>query len=369
MAFDFERSEELSLLVRTARELAEQQLAPAQRDSERARGVADDLRRGFDSVGLSRLELPESLGGAGLGALARVLVNEELGAGDPGAALALDPAGVALYAVEELAGEGALGELIAPLLDEPGARALLALAPDGLDLGTERIEARLPWVAAARCDLLVLLDRRRAVVVREGLELEPVPGSGLRAAGASSLSVADAPVLARYEDEAGASRALARARLHTASLLLGVLRKASEYARAYAQERVAFGKPIAHHQALAFMLTDMHAAVELARLLVHEAAWWIDQRRDDAAACAACASAFVEVVEASRFIGPAGVQVLGGHGFMQDHPVEKHNREARALSLLLGGVDAAREDAGRVLAEEAAPVALSTAQGEGEWTS
>ncbi len=370
MAFDFERGEELSLLVRTARELAEQQLAPAQRDSERARGVADELRRGFDSIGLSRLELDESVGGAGLGALSRVLVNEELGAGDPGAALALDPAGLALYAVEELGcGAAPLQELIVPLLEQPGARALLAPAPEGLDLEAERIEARLPWVPADRCDLLVLLGRERAVVLREGLELEPVPGSGLRAAGASSLSIVRAPVVERFHDPVSASRALARARLYVASLLLGVLRQASEYARAYAQERVAFGKPIAHHQALAFMLTDMHAAVELARLLVHEAAWWIDQRRDDAAACAVCASAFVEVVEASRFIGPAGVQVLGGHGFMQDHPVEKHNREARALSLLLGGVDAARDEAGRALAGEAPPVALSTAQGEGEWTS
>jgi alkylation response protein AidB-like acyl-CoA dehydrogenase len=56
------------------------------------------------------------------------------------------------------------------------------------------------------------------------------------------------------------------------------------------------------------------------------------------------------------------VQVLGGHGFMQDHPVEKLMREARALGLLLGGVDAAREDAGRLLCAGSPPVPLSCAQ-------
>jgi alkylation response protein AidB-like acyl-CoA dehydrogenase len=59
------------------------------------------------------------------------------------------------------------------------------------------------------------------------------------------------------------------------------------------------------------------------------------------------------------FVTPNGVQVLGGHGFMQDYPVEKWMREARALGLLAGGVDAAREDAGRELAACEPPLALT----------
>jgi alkylation response protein AidB-like acyl-CoA dehydrogenase len=100
----------------------------------------------------------------------------------------------------------------------------------------------------------------------------------------------------------------------------------------------------------------MHMAVEGARLLVHDAAF----RCERGLPCEAeCASAFVEAVEASRLVGPAAVQILGGHGFMQDHPVEKYMREARALGLLAGGVDAARELAGlRVCASEP-PVELS----------
>ena len=363
MGFDFEPGEELSLVQQTARELGEQQLRPAIRTSESARTVDAGVRRAWDGVGLSSLELPQALGGAGLGAVARVLVGEELGAADPGAAVALDTLGPALYPLMELADNAALAELAAPLLREPGARALLVTHMDAqLEVSDTRVTGWVPWVPASRADLVVVLTTDGAVAMREGIALQPVHGSGLRAAGGSALQLnAATPVFSRFADAAGAARALGRARLYVASLLLGVLRQASEYARTYAQERVAFGKPIGHHQALAFMLTDMHSAVELARLLVQEAAWLCDAGMPFEAHAA---SALVETIEASRFVGPGGVQVLGGHGFMQDHPVEKYNREARALSLLLGGIDAARQDAGAALARSDLPVPLSSWEGE-----
>jgi alkylation response protein AidB-like acyl-CoA dehydrogenase len=120
--------------------------------------------------------------------------------------------------------------------------------------------------------------------------------------------------------------------------------------------RVAFGKPIAHHQALAFLIADMRTAVDGARVLIQEAAWHLDEGNP---AESLAASAFAEAIEASSFVGPNGIQIFGGHGFMQDYPVEKHMREARALGLLLGGFDAAREDAGEHLCATGAPVSLS----------
>ena len=70
-------------------------------------------------------------------------------------------------------------------------------------------------------------------------------------------------------------------------------------------------------------------------------------RRLDAGEDAAqrAAAAFVETVDASRFVGPNGVQLLGGHGFMRDFPMEKAMRDCRALGLLAGGVERARDDA------------------------
>jgi alkylation response protein AidB-like acyl-CoA dehydrogenase len=364
--FDLGIGEDLQILVDTARSFAQGELAPRLRASEEARAVAPGLRRSFAQIGLARLELPEELGGAALGALARALVNEELAAADAGAALALDPLGPALYALGELGGEAALRSFALPLLEREGSRALLVHARDAkLEIGATAVSGTIPWLPADRVDLLVVLGVEGAVVVERGFELDRLRGAGLRAAGASELRLAAAPIAARWLGSAEAARALGRARLHTASLLLGVLRQAAEFSREYAQQRVAFGKPIAHHQALAFLIADMRAAVDGARLLVHEAAWHAERGLGFEALAA---SAYAEVIEASRFVGPNGVQILGGHGFMQDYPVEKYMREARALGLGLGGIDAAREDAGRALCAQPGPVALSHLEGSA-WNS
>jgi len=354
--FDLNPGEELGLLVETARSFAENELAPELRRFESTRAVDETVGRKFSQIGLSGLEIPESLGGSGLGAVARVLVNEELGAADAGAALALDPLGPALYPLLELGDESALPELITPLLEREATRAVLVSDRDGkLEIGADSVSGRIPWVPADHVDLLIVLQGDGALAIRGGMKTSTVRGSGLRAAGASELQL-DKAVAKRWQGEPGARRALARARLYVASLIVGVLRQAAEFSRKYALERTAFGKPIAHHQALAFLITDMRTAVDGARLLVQEAAWHCDQGLPCEGLAAA---AFVEAVEVSRSVGPNGVQILGGHGFMQDFPVEKYMREARALGLMLGGVDAAREEAGRLLCEGDTPVALS----------
>jgi alkylation response protein AidB-like acyl-CoA dehydrogenase len=358
--FDLDPGDELELIRETAASFAADALAPRLRDAERARDVEPEVRAAFAEIGLAGLELPEVLGGAGLGALARALVNEELGAADPGAALALDALGPALYPLLELGGEVWLRELALPLFATEGARAVLVWEGEAsLRLDERSVSGRVPWVPADRVDLLVVLGRDGAVAVREGITMEKLPGAGLRAAGAAELRLAAAPLATRWRDPTAAARALARARLHVASLTIGVLRHAADFSRHYALERRAFGRPIAHHQALAFLITDMRAAVDGARLLIHEAAWRLDHGLP---AEAVAAAAFAETVEAAAFVGPNGVQILGGHGFMQDYPMEKAMRESRTLGLLLGGVDLAREDAGRALCAEPVPVALSSAE-------
>ncbi|HKJ24555.1 MAG TPA: acyl-CoA dehydrogenase family protein [Myxococcota bacterium] len=361
---DFSLPAELELLRETARELARDHLAAHERALEASRGPDDALLGLAHEMGLARVELPESLGGAELGALARAVVLEELGAGDPGAALALDPLGPAAYVLAELGGPEALETFGAPMLAEPGARTLLVYdrTPRLVDSGG-KVTGRFPWVPADRADLLVVLEMERAYVVREGIALEPLRGAGLRSAGAGELRLDDAPIAASWVSTPATRRAHARARLYVASLLVGVLQRAFEYARDYALERVAFGKPIAHHQALAFLIADLATAIDGCRLLVHDAAWRLDQGDD---AVEACAAAFVECCEQSMFVTPNALQLLGGHGFMQDHPVEKFMRDARALGLLLGGVDTAREDASRDLGDARPPVALTL--GEASWT-
>jgi alkylation response protein AidB-like acyl-CoA dehydrogenase len=353
------REPALQLLRKPARNFPNQRLRPRDRDFEAARDVDPATRNAFAEIGLAAVELPESLGGAALGAQARVLVLEELGAADAGAAFALDPLGAAWYALAECGDDATSLALARPLLARPSARAVLAWNGDArvaFDNGTAT--GAIPWVPAEHVDLLVVLDADRVAVIDAGIAATPLRGAGLRAAGAAELRLERAPVRAWWVNPRGARRALARARLHAASLLVGVMRAACDFSRDYALQRVAFGRPIAHHQALAFLIADMAMALEGTRLLVHEAAARLD-RGDDAEE--ACATAFLEASEQSLFVTPNAVQILGGHGFMQDYPVEKWMREARTLGLLHGGVDAAREDAGTSIVAEAESLALAGA--------
>jgi alkylation response protein AidB-like acyl-CoA dehydrogenase len=343
---DFEIGDELELVRQTARGFADDHLRSQLREHESARAPSAAAREAFAEIGFATLEWPEGEPAAELGALARCLVVEELAAADPGAALALDPLGPALYPLAEFGGREAVESFAAPLLGEAGRRAVLvwngAGARGSLERRADTLGGVVPWVPADRVDLVVVLDEEGAAVIEQGIELEPRRGSGLGAAGASELTLHAAPLAAEWRDPAAAGRALARARLYVAGLLVGVMRESADYSRLYALDRVAFGKPIAHHQALAFLIADMAIALESARVLAWQAAWRLDAGLD---AEEACATAFLEAAEAALFVTPNGVQILGGHGFMQDHPVEKFMREARTLGLLFGGVDAAREDA------------------------
>ncbi len=348
--------EDLELIADTARRFGQDMLTPKLRDAEAERSIDDETRQAYHETGLASLEWPEEIDGAGLGSVARVLVNEELGAADAGAAIALDDLGPALYPVLEMGGDASQLTQAGPSSGGPTVRSLLVTNFDGdLQLKKGRVNGRIPWVPAGEADTIVVLTADQTAILRSGFSFDPIRGAGLRAAGASELQIVDAEAEVLRVDADGAGRARARARLYVSSLLLGVMRAACDFSRNYAQERKAFGKPIGHHQALAFLMTDMQMALDGARLLVHDAAWRLDNGLPGESAAA---SAYAECIECSRLIGPSGVQILGGHGFMADYPVEKHMRESRALGLLFGGFDAAVEESGRQICSNDSPLEI-----------
>ncbi|MFW6093844.1 MAG: acyl-CoA dehydrogenase family protein [Pseudomonadota bacterium] len=331
---DFGLDDEIRILLDAVERFAREHLEPRARDAEAARRPDRDTTAVYESLGLMGLEAPGFE--PGLSMVARCLVNATLGRGDPGAALALDRLGAAAYAFWAADDAEAVDAIIA----DPGRRAWLAAPEDGMINVSEReANGELHFAPAGITDL-VLLSPAGIAHIREGFEAVPVRGAGLRAADPVRLQLSGAPVA--HFRRVATTPVLARARLYVASLLLGVMEAAAAYARDYAVERITFGRPIAHHQGMTFLLTDMNTAVTGTRLLIEEAAWRLDAGED---ATEACATAFAEAAEQAAVIGPDAVQVLGGLGFMQDYPVEKHMREARALGLLHGGIDHAREDA------------------------
>jgi len=324
MSFRLALSDEERLVQETARRFAEDRLLPRLRAHEQARGVAPELVREFAALGLV---------GAEAGAFVRALVLEELAAVDPGAAVALDGTGPAIGFPDAAAA---------------GCRAVVVDdVDDRFRLHDGRLDGEAPWVPADRIDVAVVLKDERAHVVREGFRLTAVKPCGLEAAGASRLVLAGAPVAAVVEVRHG------RAHLRTwvAALLVGAARGAHHYAMRYATERTAFGRPIAHHQALAFLIADLAIAVDAARLAVWRAAAALD--RGETAEWEA-ATALAEAAEQALFVGPSAVQILGGHGFMKDHPVEKWMRDIRTLASLGGGREAAEVAAAGLAVEHEA---------------
>jgi alkylation response protein AidB-like acyl-CoA dehydrogenase len=339
---DFGVSDEDQLILDSLTGFAAEQLRPNLRAHEAARAVAPAVAATFGEMGFERLELAEDLGGAGLGTLTRVLANVTLARADAGAALALDRLGPALYALGALGGAAALERFALPLLDKPDARAVLIVDHQDRRLSAgDRISGPTAWAPTNRADLVVGLGPSSGWVLEGPGRVEPARGAALHAAGASRVSY-EGRLAAAWTDADAAARALAKGRVYIAALMVGVMEDAAEFSRDYAQGRVAFGQPIAHHQGLAFLIVDMFTAVAQARLLVEDAARRIDAGDD---AVQAAASAFVECAEASRFVGPNGVQILGGHGFMRDYPVEKAMRDMRALGLMAGGLHRAQDEA------------------------
>ncbi|MEZ0122565.1 MAG: acyl-CoA dehydrogenase family protein [Candidatus Reddybacter sp.] len=350
--FELDPGEDISLIVDVVQRFATDILSQQYRDFEADKALPDTVLNRYSALGLSAMELPEILGGAGLGSRAKCAVLEELGYGDPGAALALDGIGPTLYAISELGGDSALENIILPRLNDPNARIALvwdagdARKKHNLRRSNNHYSGTVPWLPCADADLLVILDKQGASLIESGFTFSPLKGSGLRAAGAAELTLVQAPIAERWDNAAGAARALAKWQLYIAALLVGVSRVAADTSREYAMERVAFGKPIAHHQALAFLITDMRTAVDSSRLLVQDAACRADAGQPFEAVAAA---AFVEAVENALFVTPNALQIFGGQGFMQDLPLEKYMREARTLGLLAGGIDLAKEIAGQAL--------------------
>jgi alkylation response protein AidB-like acyl-CoA dehydrogenase len=123
-------------------------------------------------------------------------------------------------------------------------------------------------------------------------------------------------------------------RLATAGLALGVARAAFEYARNYARERDAFGIKIAQKQAVAFMLAEMATDIDAIRMLTWEAAWMADTRKPEASKSAYLA--LTGATDMAMMVTDRAVQILGGHGYIREHPVELWMRNGRGIATLTG---------------------------------
>jgi alkylation response protein AidB-like acyl-CoA dehydrogenase len=124
-------------------------------------------------------------------------------------------------------------------------------------------------------------------------------------------------------------------RLAWCALALGTSQAVLDYVTPYVKERHAFGEPIAHRQSVAFMVANIAIELQGMRLVTYKAASRVAQGKD---AAREIALARRLCAEKGMQIGLDGVQLLGGHGYVKEHPVERWYRDLRAIGLMEGAV-------------------------------
>jgi alkylation response protein AidB-like acyl-CoA dehydrogenase len=172
-----------------------------------------------------------------------------------------------------------------------------------------------------------------------GLEIEAEPAMGLRAAGMSRLLLdgVKLPETALLGQGSGDDYAecVRLSRLGWCALSLGTARAVLDYVIPYVNEREAFGEPVSHRQSVAFMVANIGIELEGMRLVTYRAASRAEQGRSFARETALARRL---CTERGMQIGTDGVQLLGGHGYVKEHPVERWYRDLRSVGLMEGGV-------------------------------
>ncbi len=357
----FSPSEEQESARDAMRSFAAQAMRPIARDCDESESVTDAFLEQAWELGLAATQLGEDVGGYGSprSPLTNAIVLEELAHGDAALALAATAASGFAYAIADQGSAEQRQALLPAFCGERFHAAAIALIEPRPAFDVERLDTRAErdgggYVLHGEKSFVVLADRAEhfLVIARNGDR----PDAFIVERDASGLTIGDrelhlglkslptaslqldgvrVPADARLggEDGADVGRIVNQSRTALVAVLTGLSRAVLDYCVPYAKERVAFDEPIAKKQSIAFRLAEMHMEIDCARWMTWKAASQLEAGVD-ATKSAHLARLFV--TEKAMWIADHGVQVLGGHGFIRDNPVEMWYRNARTLGVLEG---------------------------------
>ncbi|MCA2206435.1 MULTISPECIES: acyl-CoA dehydrogenase family protein [Nocardia] len=362
--FDLTPTDDQKMIVETVKDFAGEILRPAAYEADAAAKAPRDLLDRAAELGITLINVPEELEGAAAerGAVTNSLVAEALAYGDMGLALPiLAPSGVAVAlsqwgtdAQQRTYLPAFTGENVpqaSVVISEPRAlfdpfalQTKATRSPSGYRLNG--VKSLVPAAADAELFLVAAeLDGRPALFIVEsdaaGLVVEADPSMGLRAAGLGRLildnvAVGTDAILGDGDAAARAAEyadAVQLARLGWASLAVGTGQAVLDYVIPYVNEREAFGEPISHRQAVAFMVANIAIELDGLRLVTLRGASRAEQGLSFAREAALARKL---ATDKGMQIGLDGVQLLGGHGFTKEHPVERWYRDLRAIGVAEG---------------------------------
>jgi len=381
---DFQLSEEHRLIQQTARRVAKEVIASRAAEMDITGEYPHDIFKAFKDTGLTGLTIPTQYGGSGAGMLALALAVEEAAKYCCASGLMLLLSALPSQPVmiggderqKQWIGKGiASGEIKGAFcLTEPNhgsdaGNLETSAKKDGDDyvINGEKMYISGGTVA----DYIVCFARTNGTPGPKGIGAFLVetksPGfkvvgqdrkMGVRGVPTADIVLEDVRVprenLIGGAENQGFNHAmmtLNSCRPVVGARGVGLAEGAMTYALEFARQREAFGKPIADLQAIQFMFAEMAIAIEAARLLVYQGAWRVDQGlySREHAAYLSIAKAFA--TETAVKVSSDALQVLGAQGYMMDHPLERHYRDARQLMIVEGTSQVQRVVIARALLE------------------
>ncbi|GJH11597.1 acyl-CoA dehydrogenase family protein [Caballeronia novacaledonica] len=359
-------TEEQRMIRDAARQFATEVLAPNAGQWDKDGAIPDAVVRQLGELGLLGMVVPAELGGTFSDYTAYALAMEEIAAGCASCATMMSVHNsvgcgpILAYGTDAQKAEWlpklASGEIIGAFcLTEPQAGS------EANNLRVRAVEKDGKWVLSGSKQFVTNGKRAGVAIVfavtdpdqgKRGISAFIVPTDtpgfnvgapehklGIRASDTCPITFDDCAIPAanllgkRGEGLKIALSNLEGGRIGIAAQALGIARAAFDAARAYAKERVQFGKPIHEHQSVANMLADMQTQINAARLLIHHAA----RMRTEGIACLSEASqAKLYASEMAERVCSDAIQIHGGYGYLQDYPVERHYRDARITQIYEG---------------------------------
>lgn len=357
--FDLSLTEEQQMTVDAMEQFSAEVLYPLAHDADHAETFPEVLWQHGTDLGLNFYALPESLGGVATekNIVSNVLIAEHLAKGDFSLTAGLLSTFSVINALTQWGSEQIQSDYLASFANDAGIRATFATQENTPAFNPFRLttqatphqdhyliqgEKTLVLLAATADIYLVsaMLNGQPDVFVVQrdpSISIQKSAAMGLKANETATLHFDNTPAQRLGDEDFDYTAFIDLGNLMWCAMAVGTCEAVRKYCIQYANERTAFGEPISHRQGVAFMIADMAIETDAMRMLVLNAASLAEAgkpfHREAYLARILCA-------EKSMKIGTDGVQILGGHGYTREHPVERWYRDLRATAVIQSGLHA-----------------------------
>ncbi len=357
--FDLGLTEEQQMTCDAMSQFAEEVLYTLAHDADHNAQFPEELWQHLVDLGLNYYALPEALGGvaAEQNIVSNILIAESLAKGDFSLTAGLLSTFSVINAITRWGSTQVQSMYLPCFAEDTDITATFAFqeatpAFNPFQLKTTATEQNGQFFINGEKTLVILGDTADVFLVsaelngkpdifvvqcNETISIKANPAMGLKATETATLQFNQTPALRLGDTDFDYTAFVDLGNLMWCAMAVGTCEAIKAYCIKYANERTAFGEPISHRQSVAFMIADMAIEIDAMRMLVLNAASLAEAgkpfHREAYLARLLCA-------EKSMKMGTDGVQILGGHGFTKEHPVERWYRDLRATAILHSGLHA-----------------------------